>query len=150
MFTFAIILAIASTFFELMLAAKIRPMRLLSYKSLTFNLVNSMVISWVTGLMFGAAGLIAMTAGILSTLMSIPGYHILYWMYDSPEAQSRGGNQLQYYRDKWNTRKAEIKQTIADFFNLIYKIMRIVTFPIWGMRLAIRKYNTIKTRLARS
>lgn len=148
MFTFAIILALASTCFELMLAAKIKLMRVMSHKSLTFNLANSMVISWITGMMFGAAGLIAMTAGILSTLMSIPGYHFLYWMYDSPEAQSRGGNQLQYYRDKWNARKVEVKQTIADFFNLIYKIIRILTFPFWGMRIAIRKYNQIKTRLA--
>lgn len=148
MFSFAIILAIASTTFELMIAAKIPVWRRLSHKSIVFNLVNSMVISWITGMMFGAAGLIAMTAGILSTLMSIPGYALLNWMYDSPKAQANGGDLYKHYKGRYNAKKDKVKQTIADFFTLIYKIMRIVTFPIWGTRALMLKINNLRARFA--
>jgi hypothetical protein len=36
--------------------------------------------------------------------------------------------------------------TIKDFFQLIYKIMRIITAPIWITRAAILKYNAFKAR----
>lgn len=149
MFTFAIILAVASTAFELMLAAKIPAWRRLSHKSLVFNLGNSMVLSWLTGLMFGAAGLIAMTAGIFSTIMSIPGYAFLHWCYDSDEAKARGGNQFAYYSTKIREVKAKWSQTIADFFELIYKIIRALTWPIRFTRTCTIKINAIRARLAR-
>jgi len=145
-FTFALILAFASTAFELMLAAKIPPLRRLSHKNITFNLANSMVISWVVGIMFGAAGLIAMTAGILSTLMSIPGYHLLYWMYDSPQAQANGGNQLRYQKQKIKNEFGKWSAAIGDLFNLIYKIIRIITFPFWFIRYCLVKYSAYKNR----
>lgn len=146
MFMFAFILAFASTCFELMLAAKIPVLRRMSHKSITFNLINSMVISWVVGIMFGAAGLIAMTAGILSTLMSIPGYYILYWMYDSPQAKANGGNQLQYQKQKLAKEFNKWSIALKDLFKLIYKIIRIITFPFWFLRYCLVKYTAYKNR----
>lgn len=150
MFTFALILAFASTCFELMLAAKIPPLRRLSHKNITFNLANSMVISWVVGIMFGAAGLIAMTAGILSTLMSIPGYHLLHWMYDSPQAQAHGGNQLQYQKQKMSAGFEKWKVALNDLGSLIYKIIKIITFPFWFLRYCVVKYSQYKNRTTAS
>lgn len=150
MFTFAIILALASTAFELMLAAKIPLWRRLSHKSLLFNLGNSMVLSFLVGIMFGAAGLIAMTAGIFSTILTIPGYAFLHWCYDSDEAKARGGNQLAFYATKIHDVRAKWSQTLADFAQLIYKIIRFVTLPIRITRTCALKYKAIRTKLVRS
>lgn len=137
MFMFVIILAVASTAIELMLAAKIRAWRRNAHKYKVVNLGLSVFLSFIIGILFGAAGLIAMTAAILSTIMSIPGYSFLHWMYDSPQALARGGNQYLYYKNKW-------KQLIIDFVNLIYKILRIVTFPIWGTRAVVKKFRSVR------
>jgi hypothetical protein len=122
-----IILAVTSTTLELMIAAKIPAWRRLSAKSPLFNLLNSLFLSFLVGIAFGAAGLIAMGAGVISTVLSVPGYQFLYWNYDSPQAQRSGGNIMKHNRAKWGT-------AIGDFFKLIYKIIRIITFPIWGLR----------------
>ena len=142
MFTFAFTLAAASTAIELMLAAKIPSWRKNAHKYKLVNLVLSVLLSFVIGIMFGAAGLIAMTAAIISTILSIPGYSILHWMYDSPQAQARGGNQYIYYKNRW-------KQALVDLGNMIFKIIRIITFPIWMARSLAIKYKNIKTKLAR-
>lgn len=145
MFAFAIILAIASTAFELMIAAKIPLWRQLSHKSLIFNLGNSMILSYLVGIMFGAAGLIAMTAGIFSTLMTIPGYKFLHWCYDSPQAQARGGNQLLYMHQQWIKLTAKWAQALRDLATVIYKIIRFITFPIWFTRACLLKYRAFKS-----
>lgn len=150
MFTFAIILALASTAFELMLAAKIPAWRRLSHKSLLFNLGNSMVLSYLVGIMFGAAGLIAMTAGIFSTILTIPGYAFLHWCYDSDEAKARGGNQFAYYGTQLRTIRAKWSQTLSDFAELIYKIIRTLTWPIRFTRACTIKVNAIRAKFARS
>ena len=127
MLTFAVLLAIVSTLFELMIAAKVPVWRRLSAKSLLFNLGNSILLSYVIGVAFGAAGLISMTAGILSTMFSVPGYKFLEWMYDSPQAKEHGGNQLQYVVDRW-------RQVLVDFGTVIYRFLRFITAPIWIWR----------------
>ena len=89
--------------------------------------------------MFGAAGLITMAAAIISTVIVIPGYAFLEWAYDSPQAATRGGNQIKYYSDK-------TKEVVSDTFKIIYKILRVITFPIWGSRIARDKYRNFKLR----
>ena len=90
-------------------------------------------------LAFSASGLIAMGAGVISTVLSVPGYQFLYWNYDGPMAQKHGGNMMLHLKSKWF-------QTIKDFFTLVYKILRIITFPIWGTRWAVTKLKTIKAK----
>lgn len=138
MFLFAIVLAIVSFIFEMMLAAKIPAWRKNARRNKIINLTLSVLLSFVMGVLFGAAGLIVMTAAIISTLMSVPGYSILYWCFDSPEAQRHGGNQYQYYKKKTVT-------VISDFLKLMYKILRIITFPIWGSRFVMQKYKAFKS-----
>lgn len=135
MFMFVIILAIASTAVELMLAAKIPAWRKNAHKYKLVNLGLSIILSFVIGILFGAAGLIAMTAAILSTIMSIPGYKVLHWRYDSPAAQAHGGDLLQYHVNRW-------VQVVKDIFKIVYKILRILTFPMWAYRALRDRHNT--------
>lgn len=140
MLTFVIILALASSAIELMFAAKIPAWRRAAKKYKLVNLIASLALSYVLGAMFGAAGLIAMTAAIFSTILSIPGYIFLEWAYDSPQAQQHGGNLIKYHKNRWTT-------VISDFITLIYKIIRIITFPIWATRFLIVKYRELKVRI---
>jgi hypothetical protein len=141
-----LILATTSALLELMIAAKIPAWRRLAGKSPLFNLLNSLVISFIVGLAFGGSGLVAMGAGVISTILTVPGYALLKWAYDSPQAAQRGGNQLKYYSDKTKT-------VTKDTLHLIYKILRIITFPIWASRsileklqLYMNKYRAFKAR----
>lgn len=129
-----IILAVTSAVLELMIAAKIPAWRQWSHKSKLFNLINSLLLSYLIGIAFGAAGLIAMGAGVISTLLSYPGYKFLYWMYDSPMAQRHGGNLFEYTKNKWMT-------AIKDFFSVIYTILKVITFPIWAARWMYQKIS---------
>jgi glucan phosphoethanolaminetransferase (alkaline phosphatase superfamily) len=134
-----IILAITSTILELMIASKIKWWRQKSYQSKLFNMLNSLFLSFLIGLAFSASGLIAMGAGVISTVLTVPGYQFLHWNYDSEQAQKHNGNMMQHMKSKW-------LQTIKDFFTLVYKILRIITFPIWGTRWAVTKIKAVKTK----
>lgn len=143
MFAFMMMLAIASAVVELTFASKFPAWRRAAKKNKAVNLGISITLSFVLGIMFGAAGLIAMSAAIISTVIAVPGYAFLEWAYDSPQAQAKGGNQVKYYSDKTKT-------VISDLTRLIYKILRIITFPIWGFRIIVEKYKSIKLRFTRS
>jgi len=134
-----IILAITSTILELMIASKLKWWRQKSYQSKLFNMLNSLFLSFLIGLAFSASGLIAMGAGVISTVLTVPGYKFLHWNYDSEQAQKHNGNMMQHMKSKW-------LQTIKDFFTLVYKILRIITFPIWGTRWAVTKIKAVKTK----
>ena len=137
-----LILAVTSTLLELMIASKVPAWRRLSAKSPLFNLLNSLFISFVMGIAFGAAGLVAMGAGVISTVLSVPGYQFLYWNYDSPQAKKLGGNIMKNSRHKWTT-------AFSDLFRIIYKVIRVITFPIWATRSVILKFNNIKNKNVR-
>lgn len=105
MFAFMMMLAIASAIVELTFASKFPAWRRAAKKNKAVNLAISIALSFVLGIMFGAAGLIAMAAAIISTVIAVPGYAVLEWAYDSPEAQAKGGNLIKYYSDKTKTVK---------------------------------------------
>lgn len=145
MFSFVIVLALASFILEMMVAAKIPAWRRNAKKYKMVNLVLSILLSFVMGVLFGAAGLIVMTAAILSTLMSIPGYTFLYWCYDSPQAIKNGGNQVAHIKKQTINSFRKMKTALIDLFNLIYKIIRFITFPIWGTRAALNKIRSYRS-----
>jgi hypothetical protein len=136
-----IILAITSCALELMIAAKIPAWRKLSAKSPLFNLINSLAISFIMGLAFGAAGLVAMGAGVISTLLSVPGYQFLHWNYDTPQARARGGNQIAYYRANFNIHFDKWKIALSDLTKLTYNIIKFITMPIWVTRAIFVRIN---------
>lgn len=125
-----IILSITSCALELMIAAKIPAWRRLSAKSPLFNLLNSLVISFVMGMAFGGNGLIAMGAGIISTILSVPGYQFLHWNYDTPTAKAQGGNRTIYYWKNFHVHWAKWRKVLGEFNQLIYTIFRIITLPV--------------------
>lgn len=134
LFSMMIALALASFVVEMMFAAKIVWWRQNAYRLKWFNMVISLVLSWVLGLMFGAAGLIVMGAAMISTAMSIPGYAFLHWNYDSPQATRFGGNMLVHIRKKW-------VQAFSDLAKVIYSIIKVITFPIWITRWIYNKIS---------
>ena len=134
-----IILAITSCALELMIAAKIPAWRKLSAKSPLFNLLNSLAISFLMGMAFGGSGLVAMGAGVISTILSVPGYQFLHWNYDTPQARARGGSQVNYYRANFKLEMAKWKIALSDLAKLTYTFVRFITFPIWFTRAAYVK-----------
>jgi hypothetical protein len=148
MLSFVIILALASCTIEMMLASKIPAWRKAAKKYKIFNLFASLGLSYTIGTMFGAAGLIAMTAAIFSTILSIPGYAFLEWVYDSPQAQQRGGNLIAHHKSNFKTTYTRWKIVLGDLSTIVYKVIRIITFPIWATRACILKYNQLKLRIS--
>lgn len=135
MFAFVFMLAFASFIFEMLLAAKIPAWRKIAHKSKVANLALSIFLSYILGVAFGAAGLIAMTAAIVSTLLSIPGYAYLAWNYDTPKARSLPEqSRYQHESKKW-------KQVGSDTTKVAYGTLKVVTAPVWIPR---KIYKSIK------
>lgn len=123
MLTFAFILAFSSFIVEMTFASKVSFWRQIARQYKLANLAMSLLFSYTLATLFGASGLIAMTAAIMATLLSIPGYAMLYTIYDSPAAQSVGGNLIGFY---WN----KFRDVMRDLFILLYKILRFITLPV--------------------
>jgi len=133
MLSFVILLAVMSSIFEGMLAARIPLLRKIGYKSKLANLMISIIISYNLGVAFGASGLIAMTAAILSTIMSIPMYMYLYWNYDTPKAKSLPEkSRYQHGTTKW-------KEVGSDTLKMTYGTLKVITAPVWVSRKVYRK-----------
>lgn len=95
---------------EMVIATKLPVWRKFAERYLLANMGLSLLLSDCLGMVFGAVGLIALTAGVMSTLMSIPGYRFLYWNFDSDIAQKQDGNRLRYI---WNESKLRLSHRIA-------------------------------------
>jgi hypothetical protein len=136
-----LVLAVTSCLLELMIAAKVPIWRQLSGRYPLFNLLNSLFLSFVMGIAFGAAGLVAMGAGVISTVLSVPGYKFLYWNYDTPEAKLHGGNQFKYYRANFKVHFSKWQVALSDLTKLTYNFIKFITFPIWFTRAVFVKVN---------
>lgn len=142
MLTMVFLLAIASTALELMIASQFPLWRQWSHKSKLFNLVNSMFLSYLIGLAFGAQGLIAMTAGFVSTFMTIPGYAFLNWNYDTEKAKQQDGNRYQYAKKTVKPKIEKGKELGSDLIKVGYVTGKVITSPLWISR---KVYKYIKS-----
>jgi len=145
MLIMALMLAIMSAAFELMIAAQIPAIRRWSHKSKLFNLVNSMVLSYIIGIMFGAQGLIVMFAGVMSTFLTIPGYAMLAWNFDSPKAVAKGGNVYKHTKSTIKPKMEKGKELAGDLIKVGYVTGKTITAPIWITRKAVRYYKSHKS-----
>lgn len=143
MLVMVLLLAIISTALELAIASQVPLWRQWSHKSKLFNLLNSVFLSYLIGIAFGAQGLIVMTAGILSTFMTIPGYAILNWNYDSPKARSQGGNRYGHAKKTIKPKIEKTKELSGDLIKIGWIVGRTITAPIWIPRKIYRKYKTV-------
>lgn len=137
MLTMVLLLAIMSAALELMIAAKIPLWRKWSYKSKLFNLLNSLFLSYLVGIAFGAQGLIAMTAGVLSTFLTIPGYTFLYWNHDSPKAQKTP------QQNRYQHAKEKMSEPISDMAKITYGAVKLITAPLWIPRRVYKKMKGV-------
>lgn len=142
MLMMAFLLAIMSTALELMIAAQIPVWRQWSHKSKLFNLINSLVLSYILGIAFGAGGLIAMTAGVLSTFMTIPGYSLLHWNYDSEPAREKyEGNRYRHAKKAAKPKYEKAKELGGDLVKVGWVTGKVVTSPIWIPRKIYKKFK---------
>jgi len=143
MLTMVFLLAIMSTVLELMIAANVPLWRQWSYKSKLFNLLNSMFLSYFIGLGFGAQGLIALTAGVLSTFLTIPGYSYLNWNYDTEIAKTKyEGNRYKYAKKVSKPKIVKAKELGSDLIKVGYVTGKVITAPLWISR---KIYNYCKS-----
>jgi len=143
MLTMVFLLAIMSTVLELMIAANVPLWRQWSYKSKLFNLLNSMFLSYFIGLGFGAQGLIALTAGVLSTFLTIPGYSYLNWNYDTEIAKTKyEGNRYKYAKNVSKPKIVKAKELGSDLIKVGYVTGKVITAPLWISR---KIYNYCKS-----
>lgn len=142
MLTMVFLLAIMSAALELMIAAQIPIWRQWSHKSKLFNLVNSIVLSYLVGIAFGAQGLIAMTAGVLSTFMTIPGYAFLHWNYDTEKAKAQGGNRYHHAKTNVKPKLQKGKELGSDLIKVGYVTGRVITAPVWIPRKIYRRFKS--------
>lgn len=135
MLAMVFLLSITSAALELMIAARIPIWRQWSYKSKLFNLINSMFLSYLIGIAFGAQGLIAMTAGVVSTFLTIPGYSYLYWNYDSEKAKKTPE------RNRMQHMKSKLSEPASDLGKISYGVVKLITAPLWIPRRIYTKIN---------
>ena len=113
----ALIVAFVSWLTEMIIARKLPLYRRAASANDIVGIVMSLALSAVIGATFGAGGMIIMLGGLISTLASLATYKAWGWWDTSGSAG-------------WN----KFCTTMRDFFHLMHKILRVVTFPIWGWR----------------
>ena len=133
--TMMIVLGLSSFIVEMMFAVNIPWWRQNAHRLKWFNMIVSITLSSILGFLFGAAGLVVMGAALFGTVLSIPGYAFLHWNYDSEQAARYGGNMLSHIRGKW-------VQAFKDLAKVIYTVIKVITFPVWGLRWVINKINS--------
>lgn len=136
-----LMLAVASTLVELMFAARFKFWRLNAHKFKWVNMTISILLSFLLGMAFGAAGLIALGAAVMSTVLSVPGYAFLHWNYDTSIAATQGGNRMQFYWKNFHVHWAKWRKVLGEFNQLMYSIFLVITFPV---RLFAKCYKFIK------
>jgi uncharacterized membrane protein len=144
MFMMMMMLAISSTIVEMMFAANFSGWRQNAHKYKWFNMAVSVLISFILGIAFGAAGLIALGAAMISTVLSIPGYAFLHWNYDSAKAQTLGIPRTEHIKIVAKQKSEKGKELAGDLAKVAYGTGRVITAPIWISRKATTKYKAYK------
>lgn len=144
LFSFALMLAVVSTTVEFFTIGQLKFHRQLCAGHKWYNIfyatVISMGLSIEIGRLFGAAGLIAMTGGMISTVLSVFIYELLgEWKTPAMVAK----------RDRYRKDFESAKQLVRDVGRVIYILLRIITFPIWGYRAVREWFSTQKMRFSR-
>lgn len=133
------ILAIASSVFEMAFAFKVPLWAKMAGRYPVLGLIASISLSYTLGRMFGAAGLVALMGGLLSTLMTVPCY-ILVEKWHNGEIQPH----IEKFRADWES----FVMMMRDLWRVIRFVIRVVTFPFWGYRGVKSWCSRMKARLS--
>lgn len=152
--TMGLVLGIASAFIEIKLVkgspwfAKVMEDGLgfgrFRISAQMINITFSVLLSALLGVFFGATGLVALFAGIVSTCITQPWYSL------APKVRA--------IVDHWKTRKlkahatsgklqaiwADFKRPVQDTIKLVLVFLKIITFPFVAARKASAKYTAMK------
>lgn len=128
MLLFAMMLAVTSTIVEIVLLLKFKPLLNFLLKHKALDLIFSFALSYVLGTLFGATGLIAMTAGIFSTLLSMV-------IYESGMLKPEN-------REKVTETKNMVVKTIKFWY-------RVASSPVRAIGWCSNKVNAVKAKVSR-
>lgn len=115
--TMALLLAVISAWLEFKLLKTVPGLRWLNRKSAFIGLAISIGISWMLGFIFGAAGLVVLLAGILSTFLTEP-VHAFHRSASARKSQVVKG---------WS----DFKATWRPIWLIAKYSMIILLLPIW-------------------
>ena len=130
MFMFAIFLAVISTAMEMTIVVKVSAIKRLFERFTFVGLAFSFLLSYGIGVAFGAGGLIAMTAGVLSTMIS-------FVIYASGILEQMTAANLAIW-------KAQITNVIVVTGKTIRLIWLTITAPVRFAMWCHRKYASLK------
>lgn len=158
LFQMALVLAVIGTITEILIVHNIKYVDKLytqgshlfwikswHVKGMIWNTIGSFVLSWAQGKMFGAEGLVIACGGAFSTAMSQ-----VYFLAEKYVQDTYGHETIYKFI---SAQGDEIKKTVADGLQLardVWKVvkfcLKVITFPVWGTRAAIRGWNSFKSQ----
>lgn len=111
------------------------------------NIGFSVGLSALLGVFFGATGLVALFAGIVSTCITQPYYSLepkvlaifAHWRTRKLQAGKMG--------DKLTAMWADFKRPVQDFIKLVLVFLKIITFPFVAIRKASVMYTQMKAKV---
>lgn len=96
-----------------------------------YNTLVSFILSYITGAMFGATGLVVMFAGTVSTALSQ-----CYFMAESA-LQDKGYTWTTAFAEA-KTYSTKVVKTLRDVWTVVYFILRLITLPLRIIRSVVR------------
>lgn len=151
----AMILALIGTMTEVLLVHKVRYVDKLYTKGsnlfwisrwhvdgMVWNTVGSFALSAAQGKMFGATGLVIAMSGAIST-----GISQAYFSIETYVQKTYGHNTilefLKAQAPEIKSQVANLWQLAKDVWRVVYFVLKVITFPIWGTRKAIAWWNSV-------
>lgn len=108
------------------------------------NITFSMLLSVVLGMFFGATGLVALFAGIISTCITQPYYSLEPKVLAIIDHWRTKKVKMGATRAKFNAVWADFKRPVQDTIKLVLVFLKIITFPFVAARKASAKYTAMK------
>lgn len=154
MFVMAIMLALISAWIEIKMVRGNATFRKLMENGFLFipgrymSLVFSIALSVVLGELFGAAGLIVLFGGLLSTVMTNIYYpqmekidEIVKSMRSAIDGTPAAIQQIKDFKNQCVKLWADVRVPLADFLKIIIVILKIITLPLRLLRSALAFYS---------
>lgn len=142
MFTFAIMLAVLSTGIEMFFVVQYETVRKFMINHKKFGLFFSFALSYALGTMFGAAGLIAMTAAIASTALSLVIYESGALKYAEPQNRAQITARVKKNTDL-------LVRTIKFWFKIFTAPVRAIIWCKDKVDATKSKFQVVKAKFAR-
>ncbi len=137
-FVIIVVLTAGQMYFEFKIT-KALGLENISKRFVLVNLAFSIVITIGSSYLFGAAsGMVVVSAGMLSTVLSSPMYAVYdKWTEYKPK--------LAKVRDSYEEHRTEINQTLSDLAKVVMIFVFIITFPFRVLRWCVAASEKLKS-----